>query len=48
MEWAIRLDHQPMAETDEVNDIGTDPELSPKLEAVEAAVAQDRPEEAFG
>ncbi len=45
---AIGLDDQPPLEADEIDNVGIDHELSTKLEHGHPAVAQHRPEAAFG
>jgi hypothetical protein len=40
----IRLDDQSRAETDEIDDVGSNRNLTAELEAVEASVAEQSPE----
>jgi hypothetical protein len=44
----IRLDYQPLGETDEVDNIRLDHLLPPELEGGQAAIAEHRPEPFLG
>jgi hypothetical protein len=48
VERTIRLDNQPMAEANEVGDIGAERGLPPELEIIEPSVAEQLPEQALG
>ena len=44
----VRLDHQPMSKADKVQNVGSERNLPPELQSVQAPVAQQLPQQAFG